>query len=410
MATMTQPRAPSTRQWPPLIEVRRSMRVKWYRSPIDKPTLWKLMERSNRRGFQQSLGHLGLIVGLAAVVAVSFESGWWAVFGVSLWLLGTIASFVPGLSCHELVHGTVFRTNRLNRIFLRVFSVYGWFNYNEYRMSHTFHHRYTLFPDGDREVLLPKEASLHPLVLLEMFTINVRGALRLLKSTVQMATGKFDMDTPNSIGGAGSTAWTWALSEVHPQTYRAAVNWARFTLAFHGTIIVLSIVFQLWWLIIVVSGAIFIGSWWKYFIAQTQHAGLRDNVPDFRLCTRSVKLDPVSSFLYWHMEKHIEHHMFAGVPCYNLKSLTDEIAHDLPEPRTLISAWREMRYAWNRQQSETDYQYNTPLPAPANPGMTSEDAVTRVSEGIEASIGTLDPDDDQIDPRGTLPVAVGTLD
>ncbi|MCY4618021.1 MAG: fatty acid desaturase [Chloroflexi bacterium] len=407
---MTQPRAPSTRQWPPLIEVRRSMRVKWYRSPIDKPTLWKLMERSNRRGFQQSLGHLGLIVGLAAVVAVSFESGWWAVFGVSLWLLGTIASFVPGLSCHELVHGTVFRTNRLNRIFLRVFSLYGWFNYNEYRMSHTFHHRYTLFPDGDREVLLPKEASLHPLVLLEMFTINIRGALRLLKSTVQMAMGKFDMDTPNSIGGAGSTAWTWALSEVHPQTYRAAVNWARFTLAFHGTIIVLSIVFQLWWLMIVVSGAIFIGSWWKYFIAQTQHAGLRDNVPDFRLCTRSVKLDPVSSFLYWHMEKHIEHHMFAGVPCYNLKALTDEIADDLPKPRSLISAWREMRYAWNRQQSEPDYQYNTPLPATANPGMTSEDAVTRVSDGIEASIGTLDPDDDQIDPRGTMPVAIGTLD
>ena len=41
--------------------------------------------------------------------------------------------------------------------------------------------------------------------------------------------------------------------------------------------------------------------------------------------------------------------------------------------------------------------------------MTSEDAVTRVSDGIEASIGTLDPDDDQIDPRGAMP-AVATLD
>ena len=141
-----------------------------------------------------------------------------------------------------------------------------------------------------------------------MFTINVRGALRLLKSTVQMAMGKFDMDTPNSIGGAGSTAWTWALSEVHPQTYRAAVNWARFTLAFHGTIIVLSIVFQLWWLMIVVSGAIFIGSWWKYFIAQTQHAGLRDNVPDFRLCTRSVKLHPSVPPLTVKLAKQIVHH------------------------------------------------------------------------------------------------------
>ncbi len=406
---MTETRETKPAQWPPLTEVRRSMRVRWYRSPIDKPTLWRLMERSNRRGFQQSLGHLALIVGLAAVVAVSFESGWWIAFAISLWLLGTVSTFIPGLACHELVHGTVFRTNRLNRVFLRLFSLFGWFNYNEYRMSHTFHHRYTLFPDGDREVLLPKEPSLHPLVLLEMFTVNLRGALRLLSATVRMAMGRFDMDTPSSVGGAGATAWTWALSEVHPRTYRAAVHWARFLLAFHGTIIVLSIVFQLWWLMIVVSGAILIGSWWKYFIGTTQHAGLRDNVPDFRLCTRTIKLDPVSSFLYWHMERHIEHHMFAGVPCYNLKALSREISADLPEPRSLISAWREMRHAWRRQQAEPSYQFDTPLPPTASPGMTSEAAVTRVSDGIEASIGTLDPDDDQVDPRGALP-APATLD
>ena len=101
--------------------------------------------------------------------------------------------------------------------------------------------------------------------------------------------------------------------------------------------------------------------------------------------------------------------MFAGVPCYNLKALSREVADDMPEPRTLLSAWREMRYAWKRQLAEPGYQFNTPLPATANPGMTSEDAVTRVSDGIEASIGTLDPDDDQIDPRGAMP-AVATLD
>ena len=31
-------------------------------------------------------------------------------------------------------------------------------------------------------------------------------------------------------------------------------------------------------------------------------------------------LDPLSSFC-WHMNWHLEHHMFAGVPCYNLKAL-----------------------------------------------------------------------------------------
>ena len=46
--------------------------------------------------------------------------------------------------------------------------------------------------------------------------------------------------------GLRSTQWSAAVSEVHPETYRAAVRFARFLLLFHGTVIVLSIVFQLW--------------------------------------------------------------------------------------------------------------------------------------------------------------------
>ena len=37
--------------------------------------------------------------------------------------------------------------------------------------------------------------------------------------------------------------------------------------------------------------------------------------------------------------------MFVGVPCYNLKRLSREIADDLPHPRSLLGAWREMRDA-----------------------------------------------------------------
>ena len=393
--------APSTRTWEPLSEVRKSLRIKWYRTPIDKPTLWALMERSNRRGFIQALGHLGLIVGLGALTAVAFEQGWWAVFGVALWFYGAVIGFLPGLAAHELVHGTVFRTPAFNRFFLRLVSLVSYFNYNEYRMSHTFHHRYTLFPDGDREVLLPQEPSLHPLLLLEMFTINLRGLLRLLRANLRMATGRFDMNTPSSVGGGGATAWTWALSEVHPETYRAAVRWARFVLAFHAAVIVVAIVTQLWWLAILVSGGVFIANAWKYFVASPQHAGLRDNVPDFRLCVRTHKLDPISSFLYWHMEWHTEHHMFAGVPCYNLKALSREIAWDMPEQRTLLGAWREMRSIRIRQQSDPDFQYDTPLPGSAHPALVSQESVPAFGGGTDelaASIGTLDPDDDEAQP------------
>ena len=116
---------------------------------------------------------------------------------------------------------------------------------------------------------------------------------------------------------------------------------------------------------ILLSGGVFVANAWKYFLGLTQHAGLRDNVPDFRLCVRTVKADPLSSFLYWHMERHIEHHMYAGVPCYNLKRLSHEIADDLPRPRSVLGAWREMRGAWLRQLAEPGYQYDTPLPPTA---------------------------------------------
>ena len=394
--------ATATRTWEPLSEVRKRLRVKWYRSPIDKPTLWALMERSDRKGLTHALGHLGMLVALGALTAVAFEQGWWAVFGVALWFYGAVTAFLPGLATHELAHGTVFRTPALNRFFMRLFSVPGWWNYNEYRMSHTYHHRYTLFPDGDREVLLPKEPSLHPLILLEMCTVNVRGMFRLLRSIVLTALGRFDMNTVSSHSGVHATQWTAALSELHPETYRAAVRWARFLLLFHGAVIVLSIVLQLWWLMILLSGGIFVANAWKYSLGLTQHAGLRDNVPDFRLCVRTIKVDPLSSFLYWHMERHIEHHMFAGVPCYNLKRLSEEIADDLPQPRSVLGAWREMRGAWLRQIREPGYQYDTPLPPTARPAMTIEAAVVGLPappEGtaeMAASIGALDPDDDRV--------------
>ena len=44
--------------------------------------------------------------------------------------------------------------------------------------------------------------------------------------------------------------------------------------------------------------------------------GLQDYVPDFRLCYRRFLVNPVVRFLYWHMNFHIEHHMYAAVPCY----------------------------------------------------------------------------------------------
>lgn len=80
--------------------------------------------------------------------------------------------------------------------------------------------------------------------------------------------------------------------------------------------------------------------------------------------------------------------MYAGVPCYNLRKLSRTIAADCPPPRTLIGAWREMRVAWQRQRTDPDYQYDTPVPTPAH---TAGANGRRTDDTLGGSIGDLAP-------------------
>lgn len=126
------------------------------------------------------------------------------------------------------------------------------------------------------------------------------------------------------------------------------------------------------------------GNWLRYAVGVPMHCGLKSNVADFRKCVRTITLDPLSEFLYWHMNWHLEHHMYLLVPCYNLKKLHSAVAHDMPETRTLFGAWREMRQTWKRQQSDPDYEYDTPVPV-------NNATTTHASGPQQESVGGLAP-------------------
>jgi fatty acid desaturase len=87
----------------------------------------------------------------------------------------------------------------------------------------------------------------------------------------------------------------------------------------------------LWFLPVLITFAPFYGAGFLSFVAGThQHTACEPNHPDFRVSCGDAILDPFSSFLYWHMEFHIEHHMFAAIPCYNLKAFSRFVADQLP--------------------------------------------------------------------------------
>ena len=179
--------------------------------------------------------------------------------------------------------------------------------------------------------------------------------------------------------------WTQALHIDQPAQYQNSVWWARTLLLFHGVVLIVSIVTGLWVIPIIVSFHTFFADWLHYFVGMTQHCGLIQNTNDFRKSVRSITLNPIAEFLYWRMNWHIEHHMYAGVPCYNLKKLYRELANDMPTPRTLIGAWKEMRETWQRQQLDPYYQFDTPLPK------TAGNQHQEPTDELEYSIGDLAP-------------------
>ena len=374
----------------PLAEVRKTRRVDWYRCPIDSARLRALSRRSDLQGWLQAGGHLALFGVTGALVYVFWAQGAWLGFVLALFAHGTVGSFFVGTAPHELGHGTVFRTKRLNKVFLYLFSLLSWWDPFDYACSHTYHHRYTTHPDADRENLLPLEPSLRPGLLLQLFTINLftrrgrnfgkGGLFSAVWVTWLGALGKVGPDD------APISNWIEALHADQPAEHRKSIGWSRLLLAFHGTVLVVSVATGQWVIPLILSVFPFIGNWGTYLVSLPQHCGLQDNVADFRKNTRSMTLNPVAEFLYWRMNWHIEHHMYAGVPCYNLKDLSREIADDMPKPRTLVGAWREMRETWRRQQSDPDYQFDTPLPP------TAKSVRTDTPDAAESSIGELAPE------------------
>jgi fatty acid desaturase len=373
----------------PLAEVRKTLRVDWYRCPIPGAKLRELSKRSDAQGFFQAGGHLALFIATGTITYLFWSQQHWLGFLIGLWLHGTVGSFFVGIAPHELGHGSVFRTKWLNKFFLYLFSLLSWWDPFDYASSHTYHHRYTLHPEGDREVLLPLEPSLASTFMLQMFTVNLftrqgrtfgkGGLISTIWLTIRSAFGK--TGSPD----APVTNWYDALHDDQPDEHRKSIWWSRLLLVFHGSILVIALATGLWVLPLLLTFFPFIANWLGYFVGLPQHCGLQDNVPDFRKCVRSMKLHPLVSFLYWRMGWHIEHHMYAGVPCYNLEKLYREIASDMPEPRTLVGAWREMRQIWARQKLDPSYQYDTPLPP------TAKSVRTDKPDELESSIGELAP-------------------
>jgi len=328
---------------------RKLRKIDWYRSPVERDLLAALNQRSDWKGLRQTLGHLGILLVTGSAAWYASTQGLWLLFGLVLFLHGTVYAFLLN-GFHELCHSSVFKSKNINHFFLYLFSFLGSFNPVFFWASHQEHHKYTLHPPDDLEVVLPIELTLQS--FLSTALVNPWGFVKRLIGVTKLSFGRIEGKWENILFPASNPAQRQRL-----------IGWARVLLIGHGLLTGVSLYFGAWQLPVLITLAPFYGGCLLYLCNNTQHVGLQDYVPDFRLCTRTIRLHPVVQFLYWHMNFHTEHHMYAAVPCYHLQTLHRAIEHDLPPtPVGLYATWREIIGILRRQKAEPTYQFVPEVP------------------------------------------------
>lgn len=328
---------------------RRPKTVAWYRTKIDSAELKALHRRSDLRGAGQSLGYLAVITTTGSLAVYAADRWPWWVTLLLLFAHGTVFAFNIN-AVHELSHGTVFKTRKLNDVLAALFAFLGWVNHFKFDASHTQHHRFTLHPPDDLEVKLPIRLVVRDWLLAGFIDFKLMGFK--VKELVRESRGIYRGEWEEHLFPASD-----------PAKRQTPTRWARIVLFGHLAIIAISALNGWWMVPVVTTFAPFYGAWLFFLCNSTQHIGMQDHVADFRLCCRTFTTNPVVQFLYWHMNFHIEHHMYAAVPCYRLGKLHETLKSDLPPcPHGLAATWREIANIQTEQDRNPDYKFTPKLP------------------------------------------------
>ena len=295
---------------------------KWYQTPVDRQVMKKLLARQNGRPLFDILIYY-VIMFASACAAVLLTPSW---FSVPFWLIyGVLYTSGSDARWHECGHGTAFKSASFNRIVYHLACFMIIRNPVTWKWSHARHHTDTLLVGRDAEIALmmpPAAARL----LLNLF--GIPDAIDSLRRMAGHVMGRLQPDE--------------ALY-VPEHAQKQAFTVARIWLCVYFVTVLAAVSLQSIIPILLIGGPRFYGAWHFNMTGFLQHGGLRDNVTDHRLNTRTVLMNPFSRFIYLNMNYHIEHHMFPLVPYYNLPKLHEVIKDDLPPPnKSICSAYAEM--------------------------------------------------------------------
>jgi fatty acid desaturase len=321
--------------------------AEWYHTELSRKEMKALMQRRDGPAIRDTIVWLAAMV-IFAGVGVWLWPSWWS---APFWLAyGVLYGSASDSRWHECGHGTAFRTQWMNDAIYRLACFMIMRNPVTWRWSHARHHTDTYIVGRDPEIVLMRPPDLFRALL---GFIGIRDAWLALKETVVNALGIIDAEQATFIPPAEQ-----------PKVILIARIWSAVYLA----TILAALYMQSILPFMVIGLPRLYGAWHHVLTGLLQHGGLADNVTDHRLNSRTVYMNPLSRFVYWNMNYHVEHHMFPMVPYHALPALHAKIRHDLPEASpSIFAAYREMWPAVKRQLRYEDFFLLRELPSTAKP-------------------------------------------
>jgi fatty acid desaturase len=321
--------------------------AEWYHSNVSRKDMKALMQRTDGPAVRDTLVWLGAMALLGAAAVYAWPSLWSIPFFLAY---GVLYGSASDSRWHECGHGTAFRTQWMNSAVYHIASFMMMRNPVTWRWSHSRHHTDTVIVGRDPEIAVMRPPDLFRLV------VNFFGVLDVWSGMKQMLI--------NASGRIGAEEATFIPESEHPKVITVARVW---TLVYAATIALAVWMGSILPLMIVGLPRMY-GAWHHVLTGLLQHIGLADNVLDHRLNSRTVYMNPISRFIYWNMNYHVEHHMFPMVPYHALPRLHELIKDDLPAPnRSIWDAYREIAPVVLRQLRYEDFFLKRALPPTARP-------------------------------------------
>ncbi len=321
--------------------------AEWYHTDIPRKEMKELMQRADGPAIRDTV----ILFGAMAVFAGLGIALWPTVWSVPFWLAyGVLYGSAMDSRWHECSHGTAFKTRWMNDVIYQIASFCMIRNPHTWRWSHARHHTDTVIVGRDPEI-----AVMRPVVFAKV-VLNLFGVLDTIDGVTRMVK--------NALGQVGAEEATWIPVSEQPKVIRVARIWVLIYAATAAVAVYTQSILPF----MVIGLPRLYGAWHMVMCGLLQHCGLADNVTDHRLNSRTVYMNPISRFIYWNMNYHVEHHMFPMIPYHQLPKAHERFKHDLPAPSLSIAAgYAEILPAMWRQMKNEDYFLRRDLPATAKP-------------------------------------------